>query len=416
MFFFLKLILGYILLLIIITLWYVTIPIIALYIVYRMRKYILAFFIMIEVKREKSNLIRFNLPEYIAINIFGDDYQSKLKFSDLKMYNYLTDFYLTQKYMSYIEKSYIPNVINLHCNLHDRLIANSKIIPTVEFTQTYELTQKYFQDCISNYENYKNKHEQKKEYESEKNSYYWHDRWNNSQDRWNNSQDRWNNSQDRSHRNTHRNEHHSSHRNARSKSHKSKSYSNSKKSRKSAEKEAQIRVRLDKFGISEPDAEIIFGKSWRTKLGKPDGEFFYIVQRIAINIEYDFDGRYRRKYGSLYFKVLEIIQTVTGTNTNDYTDDTNDYTDDTNDYTDDTNDYTDDTNDYTNDSTLDDLKSSFHTMGLKNTSTMDEIKTRYKELILKHHPDRNHGSQKSTQKTTEINNAYELIMGVKNTA
>ena len=388
MFFFLKLILGYILLLIIITLWYVTIPIIALYIVYRMRKYILAFFIMIEVKREKSNLIRFNLPEYIAINIFGDDYQSKLKFSDLKMYNYLTDFYLTQKYMSYIEKSYIPNVINLHCNLHDRLIANSKIIPTVEFTQTYELTQKYFQDCISNYENYKNKHEQKKEYESEKNSYYWHDRWNNSQDRWNNSQDR-------SHRNTHRNEHHSSHRNARSKSHKSKSYSNSKKSRKSAEKEAQIRVRLDKFGISEPDAEIIFGKSWRTKLGKPDGEFFYIVQRIAINIEYDFDGRYRRKYGSLYFKVLEIIQTVTGTNTNDYTDDTNDYT---------------------NDSTLDDLKSSFHTMGLKNTSTMDEIKTRYKELILKHHPDRNHGSQKSTQKTTEINNAYELIMGVKNTA
>ena len=395
--FFLKLVSGFILLLITFVLWYcyflllaplnsdlqfiLLLITIAPFTVYRMRKSILSSFldfcIYIETKRKKSNLIRFNLPEYIAINIFGDCWQSILKFSDLKMYNYLTEFYITQKSMSYIEKSYIPNVIDIHCNLHDRLIANSKITPTVEFTQTYELAQKYFQDCISNYEYYKNKRKQENEYESEKDSYYWHDRWNNSQN---------------SH-SSHRSSHRSSHANSQNNSHdNSQSHSNSKKSRKYAEKEAQIREKLNKFRISESDAEIIFGKSWRTKLGKPDREFFYVVQMIAINIQYDFDGRYRRKYGSLYFKVLEIIEIVTGNNN------------------------TNDTNDYVNDSTRNDLKSAFDILGLKTTSTMDAIKTRYRELILKHHPDRNHGSQKSSQETIKINNAYELIMEVKNTA
>ncbi len=383
--FFLKFGLGFILLLIAIVLWYITIPIIVLYIVHRKRQAISLWYQNIK-KNSKLNYL--NLPEYIAIDIFGSKWSSILKFSDLKLYNYLTDFYTSQNSMITINKSFIQNVIALHSFLHDKLIANSKDSNTTEFAQTYEFTQRYFQDCILNYDDNCKDKEQEEE-SSEQDSYYWHDRWNQS---YNSS---YNNSYEDSHKSSHKN----------------RNYSNSKKSRKSAEKEARIKEKLDKFGISKYDAEAIFGKSWRTKFAQPDSIFFYTVQTIATNVKYDYNGRYKRKYGPLYFKVLEIIKIIIGeNNAYDYQDYTNDSTDDS-------------TDDSRNDSTQDEseidnkeFESAFKILGLKNNSTMDEIKMQYHKLILIHHPDRNRGSKKSSLKTVQINNAYDLIMGVKNTA
>jgi len=47
---------------------------------------------------------------------------------------------------------------------------------------------------------------------------------------------------------------------------------------------------------------------------------------------------------------------------------------------------------------------------LARESTKEQIKTKYRELTLKFHPDKNK-SKDATVKMTEINRAYEIIMG-----
>jgi len=47
--------------------------------------------------------------------------------------------------------------------------------------------------------------------------------------------------------------------------------------------------------------------------------------------------------------------------------------------------------------------------GLTRESTKDQIKSKYRELILKHHPDKNKSAD-TTTKMAEINKAYDFIM------
>jgi DnaJ-domain-containing protein 1 len=58
-----------------------------------------------------------------------------------------------------------------------------------------------------------------------------------------------------------------------------------------------------------------------------------------------------------------------------------------------------------------DIAKAFDTFGLTRESTKEQIKTEYRKLTLKFHPDKNK-SKDSTIKMTEINKAYEIIMGV----
>ena len=58
-----------------------------------------------------------------------------------------------------------------------------------------------------------------------------------------------------------------------------------------------------------------------------------------------------------------------------------------------------------------DIAKAFDTFGLTRESTKEQIKTEYRKLTLKFHPDKNK-SKDSTVKMTEINKAYEIIMGV----
>ena len=67
---------------------------------------------------------------------------------------------------------------------------------------------------------------------------------------------------------------------------------------------------------------------------------------------------------------------------------------------------------YGDDSDIDDedIAKAFDTFGLARESTKQQIKSKYRELTLKFHPDKNK-SKNATVKMTEINRAYEIIMG-----
>ena len=191
-----------------------------------------------------------------------------------------------------------------------------------------------------------------------------------------------------------------------------KSKRNSKRKSKASEAKAKrVNDRLKKYKITPEEARIIFGKTWRSKLGKQEWEFYYVVRYIEIDFEFDYNNRCRKKYGHLYSKVLQIIQIVMEENA-DMREEENRFNknfDDSFNWDYDDYDYK---NHYGDDSDIDDedIAKAFDTFGLARQSTKEQIKTKYRELTLKFHPDKNK-SKDTTIKMTEINRAYEIIMG-----
>lgn len=195
---------------------------------------------------------------------------------------------------------------------------------------------------------------------------------------------------------------------------KSKSKSKSKSRRKSKGSEAKAKRvdgRLEKYKITPEEARIIFGKTWRSKLGKQEWEFYYVVRYIEIDIEFDYNNRARKKFGRLYSKVLQIIQIVMEENADMREEEGKQYKYSYDDFKWNYDDY-DYKNHYRDDSDIDDedIAKAFDTFGLARESTKEQIKTKYRELTLKFHPDKNK-SKNATVKMTEINRAYEIIMG-----
>ena len=197
---------------------------------------------------------------------------------------------------------------------------------------------------------------------------------------------------------------------------KSKSKRKSRRKSKGSEAKAKrVSSRLEKYKITPEEARIIFGKTWRSKLGKQEWEFYYVVRYIEIDIEFDYNNRARRKFGQLYSKVLQIIQIVMEENADMREEEGKQYKYSGYSYDDDFkwnyDDY-DYKNHYGDDSDIDekDIAKAFETFGLARESTKEQIKTKYRELTLKFHPDKNK-SKNTTVKMTEINRAYEIIMG-----
>ena len=184
------------------------------------------------------------------------------------------------------------------------------------------------------------------------------------------------------------------------------------KSKASQAKAKRVNDRLEKFQISPDEAKIIFGRTWRTKLGKQEWEFYYTVRYIEIDVEFDYNSRSRKKFGQLYSKVLQIIQIVMEENADMREEEGKHYRysyDDDFKWNYDDYDYK---NHYSDDSDIndEDIVEAFDTFGLTRESTKEQIKTKYRELTLKFHPDKNK-SKNTTVKMTEINRAYEIIMG-----
>ena len=203
-----------------------------------------------------------------------------------------------------------------------------------------------------------------------------------------------------------------------------------KKSKASQSRENRVNSRLEKYQITPAEAKIIFGSTWRAKLGKQEWEFYYVVRYIEIDFEFDYNNRFRNKYGHLYSKVLQIIKIVMDENADlrekegkQYRYDRQTYDDfdrdsyEKNNY--DWNNYDYNNKDYNNKSNFnqksnfnnEDITKAYDLFGLTKESTKDQIKTKYRELTLKFHPDKNK-SKDSTIKMTEINRAYEIIIEV----
>ena len=195
------------------------------------------------------------------------------------------------------------------------------------------------------------------------------------------------------------------------KSYKKKSYkysdNTSKKKKFGRVRMARINARLEKFQITPEDAQIIFGKTWKTKLGKPEWTFYTDVMIIGIKFDYDVNGHYRRKFGRLYSKVLQIIQIVKDENPErEQSEERFEEKYDWENFWDkfyDHNYY--DSSEFTEE----DIAEAFEIFGLNRDSAIQQIKSKYRELTLKHHPDKNKSVDSNT-KMAEINNAYEIIM------
>ena len=59
------------------------------------------------------------------------------------------------------------------------------------------------------------------------------------------------------------------------------------------------------------------------------------------------------------------------------------------------------------------LRDPYETLGVPRNATEEEIKKAFRRLALKHHPDRNPGSQESEEKFKEANQAYEILSDSK---
>ena len=188
------------------------------------------------------------------------------------------------------------------------------------------------------------------------------------------------------------------------------SYRKSKsKSKKNQARTKRIDARLEKFKITPSEAQIIFGKTWRSKLGKPEWEFYFVIRYIEIDVEFDYNNRQRKKFGYLYSKVLEIIRIVMEENADTREDEDRNWKRYSK-YDDYNYDYNYENNWNNSEINEEDIVGAFDIFGLSRESTKDQIKTKYRELTLKFHPDKNK-SVDATTKMTEINNAYEIIMG-----
>lgn len=50
-----------------------------------------------------------------------------------------------------------------------------------------------------------------------------------------------------------------------------------------------------------------------------------------------------------------------------------------------------------------------NSLGVDKKASEEEIKKAYKKLALKHHPDRNKGSEESSKKFKEVSEAFEVL-------
>ena len=65
---------------------------------------------------------------------------------------------------------------------------------------------------------------------------------------------------------------------------------------------------LKRFDLSEDEAELIFGKYWRDKLGEEHWKLFYTILKIQTDLMYE--KKYSNKVFHIIDKVIQIIDSV----------------------------------------------------------------------------------------------------------
>ena len=180
-------------------------------------------------------------------------------------------------------------------------------------------------------------------------------------------------------------------------------------------KDNLIRVRLGRFDLSEEEAELVFGKRWRTKLGSEHYKLFDNIVKMQMNL-LDPSKVFRKKVFHIIDKVIRMIDSVYNEDPEcmksfekfceDYSPGLLDYFKREWEFF---KKYKKSRFEYS-ENTLD-KSEAYKILGLAVTATIQQVKKKYRELALKWHPDRNRTNKTQAEKIfVKINLAYETIM------
>ena len=178
--------------------------------------------------------------------------------------------------------------------------------------------------------------------------------------------------------------------------------------------------RLARYDLSKAEIELLFGKEWRNELSRLDyapADLFYKIAQMKIELISP-RNPFRKKVSHIIDKVIRIIDSVWI----EYPQEVTQFKKICNDQTPGGSDwiereweffkkYKKSSSKYS-ENTLD-ASEAYEILGLSITATLAQVKKRYRELALKHHPDKNEPAikTKAEKKFVRINQAYETIMG-----
>ena len=178
--------------------------------------------------------------------------------------------------------------------------------------------------------------------------------------------------------------------------------------------------RLARYDLSKAEIELLFGKEWRNELSRLDyapADLFYKIAQMKIDLISP-GNPFRKKVSHIIDKVIRIIDSVWI----EYPQEVKQFEKTCNDQAPGGYDwvereweffrkYKKPSSEYS-ENTLD-KSEAYEILGLSISATLAQVKKRYRELALKHHPDKNEPAikTKAEKKFVRINQAYETIMG-----
>jgi len=180
----------------------------------------------------------------------------------------------------------------------------------------------------------------------------------------------------------------------------------------------RIKSRLEQFSLSESEAEILFGKTWKKRMAKPEKEFAYEeISRICVKLEEDC-AKILVKIYDFADKVFDMIDYYIQWSGKRIGWDDIDFENWKEDWDDIRETWGRTKYQYRPKDSKKQRKkkeSSTHfdyccdVLGIPRDCSKKEIKTRYRKMMLKFHPDRN-DSKDAEEKCKKINEAYEVLI------
>ena len=178
--------------------------------------------------------------------------------------------------------------------------------------------------------------------------------------------------------------------------------------------------RLARYDLSKAEIELLFGKEWRNELSRLDyapADLFYKIAQMKIELISP-RNPFRKKVSHIIDKVIRIIDSVWI----EYPQEVTQFKKICNQQPYGSYDWIEREWEFFkkykkpsweySENTLD-ASEAYEILGLSITTTLAQVKKRYRELALKHHPDKNEPviKTKAEKKFVRINQAYETIMG-----
>ena len=176
-----------------------------------------------------------------------------------------------------------------------------------------------------------------------------------------------------------------------------------------------------RYDLSKAEIELLFGSDWRNILVMEDTrnrDLFYKILQMKLDLIATRRNPFGKKVSHIIDKVIRIIDSVWI----EYPQEVTQFKKICNDQTPGGSDwiereweffkkYKKSSSEYS-ENTLD-ASEAYEILGLSITATLAQVKKRYRELALKHHPDKNEPAikTKAEKKFVRINQAYETIMG-----